>query len=134
MPTGEVRRWGRGVHVYPWYTWLWCARFLAGWDSCPGVVYSALQSHDRIRRRDNPRALVQVKGSSSGRRQGQHSPQPNRDRQTSKTTEEEKSKISDIPLHPLWVRVSNFGSKKSARRRSSTSEESPKSATHNLQV
>ena len=43
MSTGEARRWVSGVYVYPWYTWLRCARFLAGWDSCPAVVYSALQ-------------------------------------------------------------------------------------------
>ena len=43
MSTGEVRQEDRGVHVYPRYTWLRCARFLVGWDSCPVVEYSALQ-------------------------------------------------------------------------------------------
>ena len=28
--------------MYPWYTWLRCARFMAGWDSCSVVEYSAL--------------------------------------------------------------------------------------------
>ena len=43
MSTGEVRQADRAGHVYPWYMWWRCARFWRARDSCPSIVYSALQ-------------------------------------------------------------------------------------------